>query len=122
MTDIYKDETPIVDGKQYNFKGIRLRGLDETWLTVGTHLQGMLPNMTRNGFYDFCAKWGLKWISEPDNDADYGYDLHTCFLYLDEVDGCLHCVSIYDRGGYFRVGGHGEAAVGIVRAMGLFVD
>ena len=125
MNDTVKDLAPVVDGKQYNFEGeVRLRCIAREaggW-TNGTSLQGMLPGLTRHGFFDFCKAWGFEWTSEPEVDPDYAYDLHTAFMYLDHVDGCLHCVSIYDRGGFFRVGGHGESAVGIVRAMGLYVD
>ena len=118
-----RDLTPVVDGKQYNFEGktrIRCIAREAGGWTNGTSLQGMLPGLTRERFFAFCEAWGLEWTSEPEVDPDY--DLHTAFIYLDHVDGCLHCVSIYDRFGHFRVGGHGEAACGIARAMGLFVN
>ena len=121
-TNSRPDEVVTVDGHNFWFGGSKLKSItysDSEFMTGGTSLRCFLPDMTVESFLDFCEKWDLDVRQDYDMDPDGGYEYEAKFAYYDHSSKAWHMVTIYDRNGSFRIGGHSNFAIRIVSAMGL---
>lgn len=112
-------ETTTKEINPIDLLGMGIQCTAKGGLSCGTHLIAFLPDMNERTFREFCQKWNLKVSSMYD--PDKGYDLETEFAYFDRHEGVLHMVTIYDRAGAWRIGGHSDMAIKICEAMGLKV-
>tara|TARA_R100000315_G_C5224446_1_gene135766 strand:+ start:594 stop:935 length:342 start_codon:yes stop_codon:yes gene_type:complete len=85
-----------------------------------TSLVGFLDGFWRRDFYKFCKKHGLTYEDHWDMSEDKNYDLFTELAYLDWRTQRFTVLTVYDRGGRFRIGGHDETeARELAVALGL---
>jgi len=85
-----------------------------------TSLVGFLDGFGRDDFFSFCQRLGLSHVDHWDMSEDKNYDLCTELAYLDWRTQKFTALSVYDRGGHFRIGGHDEDdARALAIALGL---
>ena len=79
-----------------------------------------LENFGRHDFFDFCQRLGLSYEERCDMSEDKQYDLHTELAYLDWRTREYTVLTVYDRGGRFRIGGHvKQDCIELAEALGL---
>ena len=85
-----------------------------------TSLVAFLDGFWRKDFYNFCKKYGLTYVDGVDMSEGKEYDVQADLAYLDWKTQKFTLLTVYDRGGHFRIGGHDEEdCIELAKALGL---